>query len=241
MSDNVVDYLREQSARLNARLDDMSQWQAETSRRLVAIERHIAGVRRDIVLDAEDAANARERMDALAERVTRIERRLELAPDPDSAPPVSRCAMINTAETGRVAGLGRKHGAPRHNSAADLRHQRPATRELHRLHMHAAGPGDRLDAVVRAEHSIDPGEMHLHRADGQAEPARDRLGGTALGQQVKHLDLPLGEMDPRGSPPDRARGRRTAARRPAPRGRTRRPTMVSIARMNWSKGADFSM
>ena len=52
MSDNVVDYLREQFARLNARLDDMSQWQAETSRRLVAIERHIAGVRRDIVLDA---------------------------------------------------------------------------------------------------------------------------------------------------------------------------------------------
>jgi hypothetical protein len=79
MSDHVVDYLREQFARLNGRLDDMSQWQAETSRRLVAIERHIAGVRRDVVLDAEDAPNAQERMDALAERVARIERRLELA------------------------------------------------------------------------------------------------------------------------------------------------------------------
>lgn len=49
MSSNVVDCLREQFARLNARLEDMSRWQAETSRRLVAIERHIAGVLRDVV------------------------------------------------------------------------------------------------------------------------------------------------------------------------------------------------
>ena len=45
MSDNVVDYLREQFARLNKRLDDGERWQAETSRRLLAIERHIAAVR----------------------------------------------------------------------------------------------------------------------------------------------------------------------------------------------------
>ena len=77
MSDNAVDY---PSGAAQCRLDDMSQWQVETSRRLVAIELHIAGVRRDIVLDAEDATNAQERMDALAERVARIERRLELAP-----------------------------------------------------------------------------------------------------------------------------------------------------------------
>jgi hypothetical protein len=78
MSDNVTDYLRAQFDRLNRRLDDAALWQEETSKRLVAIERHIAGVRRDVVLDAEDAANANERMDALAKRLLRIERRLEL-------------------------------------------------------------------------------------------------------------------------------------------------------------------
>jgi hypothetical protein len=78
MSDNVTDYLRAQFDRLNRRLDDAAIWQEETSKRLVAIERHIAAVRRDLVLDAEDAANANERMDALAKRLLRIERRLEL-------------------------------------------------------------------------------------------------------------------------------------------------------------------
>lgn len=78
MSDNVTDYLRAQFDRLNRRLDDAALWQEETSKRLVSIERHIAGVRRDVVLDAEDAANANERMDALAKRLLRIERRLEL-------------------------------------------------------------------------------------------------------------------------------------------------------------------
>ncbi len=46
---NVIDCLREQFARLHGRLDDMARWQDETGRRLVAIERHIAGVRRDAV------------------------------------------------------------------------------------------------------------------------------------------------------------------------------------------------
>jgi hypothetical protein len=33
--------------------------------------------------------------------------------------------------------------------------------------MHATGPGDRLHAVVCSEHAIDPGEVHLHRANGR--------------------------------------------------------------------------
>lgn len=54
-------------------------------------------------------------------------------------------------------------------------HQHPAAGKLHRLHMRAAGPGDCLHAVVRAEHGIDPGD--LHGAHRQPEPPRDRLGG----------------------------------------------------------------
>lgn len=37
--DNVLDFLRAQFARLNGRLDDAALWQAETTRRLSAIER----------------------------------------------------------------------------------------------------------------------------------------------------------------------------------------------------------
>jgi hypothetical protein len=81
MSDTVHDFLREQFARLHVRLDDAARWQAETSRRLIAIERHIAGVRRDLVLDTEDAANANEQVDDLMARVLRIERRLDLVDD----------------------------------------------------------------------------------------------------------------------------------------------------------------
>jgi chromosome segregation ATPase len=76
---NVVDYLREQFARLHRRLDDSAQWQAETTRRLTTIERHIAGVRRDAVLDAESLVNTQEQLDTLIGRVARIERRLDLA------------------------------------------------------------------------------------------------------------------------------------------------------------------
>jgi hypothetical protein len=61
------------------KLGEHDTWQVETSKRLVAIERHIAAVRRDSVLDAESVTNVEERMDTLAERVARLERRLELA------------------------------------------------------------------------------------------------------------------------------------------------------------------
>jgi hypothetical protein len=79
MSDNVLDFLREQFTRLNLRLDDAAAWQAETSKRLTAIERHIAGVRRDAVLDAESMVNVQDQVDAIAARIARIERRLEIS------------------------------------------------------------------------------------------------------------------------------------------------------------------
>jgi chromosome segregation ATPase len=79
---NVLDYLREQFARVHLRLDDMAQWQAETTRRLTSIERHIAAVRRDAVLDAESLVNTQDQLDTLTGRIARIERRLDLADAP---------------------------------------------------------------------------------------------------------------------------------------------------------------
>jgi hypothetical protein len=61
------------------KLGEHDTWQVETSKRLVAIERHIAAVRRDAVLDGESVTNVEERVDALSARIARIERRLELA------------------------------------------------------------------------------------------------------------------------------------------------------------------
>jgi hypothetical protein len=72
-------YLREQFARVHARLNDNARRQAETIKRLGALERHIAAVRRDAVLDTDNVVNVRESVAALAECVERIERRLELA------------------------------------------------------------------------------------------------------------------------------------------------------------------
>ncbi len=84
MSDRpeVLDYLREQFARLHKRLDDSDRWQIETGKRLLAIERSIAVVRRDAVLDVEQVIAVRETVDTLAARVARIERRLDLAEAP---------------------------------------------------------------------------------------------------------------------------------------------------------------
>jgi predicted trehalose synthase len=47
--------------------------------RLTAIERHLAGVRRDAVLDAETTVNVQAQVDRLGDRIGRIERRLDLA------------------------------------------------------------------------------------------------------------------------------------------------------------------
>ncbi len=76
----VLDYLREQSARLNRRLDDMTRWQTGTSDRLVAMERRLAGVRRDAAADAEDVVDLKANVARLAERVQRLERRLDIVP-----------------------------------------------------------------------------------------------------------------------------------------------------------------
>lgn len=78
----ILDYLRAQFARVHTRLDDLSQWTAEADRRFLAIERSIAALRRDLVLDAEAAVERQARFDALAVRVARIERRLDLVEAP---------------------------------------------------------------------------------------------------------------------------------------------------------------
>ncbi len=49
------------------------------NQRLTAIERHLAGVRRDAVLDAETTVNVQAQVDQLGTRIGRIERRLDLA------------------------------------------------------------------------------------------------------------------------------------------------------------------
>jgi hypothetical protein len=76
----VIDYLREQFARLHRRLDDLDLWRGEATRHFLTIERSIAAVRRDAVLDTETALDREARQEALAARITRIERRLELEP-----------------------------------------------------------------------------------------------------------------------------------------------------------------
>jgi hypothetical protein len=59
-------------ANLQADFDDMKV-------RQTAFERHLAGLRRDAVLDAEATIGVREQMERLGERVGGIERRLGLS------------------------------------------------------------------------------------------------------------------------------------------------------------------
>ena len=74
----VLDYLRQQFTRVHQRLDELSRWTVEADRRFLAIERSVAAVRRDAVLETEGAIDRQAAHDALAERVARIERRLEI-------------------------------------------------------------------------------------------------------------------------------------------------------------------
>jgi hypothetical protein len=73
MTDNVLDYLREQFARLNRRFDETDRWRDETTKRLVNIERSLVGIRHEQIDD-------RERLDNFELRLKRIEQRLELDP-----------------------------------------------------------------------------------------------------------------------------------------------------------------
>jgi hypothetical protein len=79
MAEPDLGLLQAMVQRVLDKLSEHDTWQVETSKRLVAIERHIAAVRRDAVLDAENVTNVEERLDTLGERVARIERRLEFS------------------------------------------------------------------------------------------------------------------------------------------------------------------
>lgn len=62
-------------------LDKLTEHDGEfrqINQRLTAIERHLAGVRRDAVLDAETTVNVQAQVDRLGARIERIERRLDL-------------------------------------------------------------------------------------------------------------------------------------------------------------------
>jgi hypothetical protein len=50
----------------------------EIKQRTTSIERHIAGIRRDMVLDTETVVNLNDRVDRFDRRLERIERRLDL-------------------------------------------------------------------------------------------------------------------------------------------------------------------
>jgi hypothetical protein len=81
MSDHnkeVLDYLRAQFARVDQQFVELRRWTVEADRRFLAIERSIAAVRRDAVLDTEAALDREERQSDLAARIERIERRLNL-------------------------------------------------------------------------------------------------------------------------------------------------------------------
>jgi len=78
VTDNVLDYLREQFARVHQRLDAIDRRLDETTKRLTSIEREIAGMQRTLADRAETAVNDRTRMDDFDARLSRIERRLEL-------------------------------------------------------------------------------------------------------------------------------------------------------------------
>ena len=76
--DNLV---LEQLRTIRAAVGEIKTTQSEHGERLNRIEQGIAGVRRDQAYDAENAAHQSSRLDRLAERIARIERRLELADD----------------------------------------------------------------------------------------------------------------------------------------------------------------
>jgi hypothetical protein len=67
----VIDFLREQFARLHTKLDILSAGQVDLSTRVTSLEAHLA-------LLHGDFANQSMRIDRVDERLTRIERRLEL-------------------------------------------------------------------------------------------------------------------------------------------------------------------
>jgi hypothetical protein len=75
----VLRYLR----RLDAKIDSLAETQRDHGGRLTRIEVALAGLRRDQASDAETLAYSSARSDRLSTRVDRIERRLDLADQPE--------------------------------------------------------------------------------------------------------------------------------------------------------------
>lgn len=79
MTDETDNLVLEHLRHIRARVDGIADTQAEHGHRLNRIESAIAGLRRESASDAENAAEQSARIDRLAERMERIERRLELS------------------------------------------------------------------------------------------------------------------------------------------------------------------
>lgn len=71
----ILDYLREQFARVHRRFDAIETWQREFAARVTALEHQVADM---VATEARHYASLSERLDNLTARVERIERRLEL-------------------------------------------------------------------------------------------------------------------------------------------------------------------
>ena len=78
MTDNVENLVLEHLRAIRADIARMEPKQDETITRLGRLELAVAGLRRDAAHTDEAAAEQNVRIDHLAERIERIERRLEL-------------------------------------------------------------------------------------------------------------------------------------------------------------------
>ena len=78
MSDNIENLILEHLKKIQAELARINHKQDEHTQRLGRIEVAISSVRRDIAHNDESWAEQSVRIDQLAERLERIERRLEI-------------------------------------------------------------------------------------------------------------------------------------------------------------------
>jgi septal ring factor EnvC (AmiA/AmiB activator) len=78
MTDNIENLVLEHLRAIRADIARMERKQDETITRLGRLELAVASLRRDVAHTDESAAEQNVRVDHLAERIDRIERRLEL-------------------------------------------------------------------------------------------------------------------------------------------------------------------
>lgn len=82
MTDNIENIVLEHLRAIRADIERMERKQDETITRLGRLELSVAGLRRDVAHTDEGAAEQGVRIDHLAERIDRIERRLDLREQP---------------------------------------------------------------------------------------------------------------------------------------------------------------